>query len=145
MIETLRLPGVDCDANYQLNLEDAQACSIHDVIVFADAADTPGTPFSFTSLEPSPRFTMSTHSLPPEGVLAVCEAVYGKRPRAYLLAIRGYRWEIGEGLSPRARKNLAAAVEALSDFIGSLAARNVSGANPVRKKEKPCRKKKSSS
>jgi hypothetical protein len=83
---------------------------------------------------------MSTHSLPPEGVLAVCEAVYGKKPRAYLLAIRGHRWELGEGLSPKGRENLAAAVDALADFIGDLCERS-----PLRKKEKPCRKKKSSS
>jgi hydrogenase maturation protease len=144
-IEALRLPGVDCKANYQLNLEDAQACSVHDVVVFADAAETLDGPFALTPLEPSPRFTMSTHSLPPEGVLAVCEAVYGIRPRACLLAIQGHRWEIGEGLSPKARINLGAAVEALLDFIQGFREGESPGKGPARTKEKPCRKKKSSS
>ncbi len=145
IIEGLRLSGVDCDANYQLNLEDAQACRAHDVVVFVDAADTLEEAFSITSLRPSPRFTMSTHSLPPEGVLAVCEALYGKSPRAYLLAVRGHRWELGEGLSAEAEKDLATAVEGLVEFIGDLSVGKEPGAVPPRKRKTTCRKKKSSS
>ncbi len=139
------LRGVECDANYQLNLEDAQTCSVHDVVVFADAAETLEGPFRLSPIEPSPLFPMSTHSLPPEAVLAVCETLYGKRPQAHLLAIRGHRWDIGEGLSSEASQDLEAAVEALVDFIESFVGRRPPRKRIVRKKVEPCRKKKSSS
>ncbi len=142
-IEAKAPRGVHCDANYQLNLEDAQACSAHDVVVFVDAADTLEGPYSITPLEPNPRFTMSTHSFPPEAILAVCEAVFRRKPRAYLLAIRGHRWEIGEGLSPAAKKNLATAVESLLAFIEGCSRGDGPGEERSPNKEQPCRKKKS--
>jgi hydrogenase maturation protease len=37
-VQALGLPGVTVDSDYQLCLEDAEAVSRHDVVVFADAA-----------------------------------------------------------------------------------------------------------
>jgi hypothetical protein len=88
---------------------------------------------------------MSSHSLPPEGVLAVCEALYGRAPRAYLLAVRGHRWELGEDLSAEAERDLTAATGALVRFIGDLSREKEPGADPAPKRKTPCRKKKSSS
>jgi hypothetical protein len=42
----------------------------------------------------------------PESVLALCQDIYGKHPKAYVLAIRGYNWDFAEGLSSKAIKNL---------------------------------------
>lgn len=116
-IERAALPGVDVDANYQLNVEDALACSTHDLVVFIDAATAGPEPYSFAELAPSRDIAFSTHELAPASVLALCEDLYGRRPEAMLLTVRGYEWEIGEGLSPRAAANLKEAEALLTNFL----------------------------
>jgi hydrogenase maturation protease len=110
LLEAVRLDGVDLDSNYQLNIEDALACSKHDTVIFADASETAEAPFAFTELEPAREIAFTTHELSSAAVLALCEELYGQRPKAWTLAIRGYEWDIGEGLSPRAEISLSAAL-----------------------------------
>jgi hydrogenase maturation protease len=116
-IERAALSGVDTDANYQLNVEDALACSTHDFVIFVDASNDGPEPYSFTEIAPSPEIAFSTHELAPASVLALCEELYGRRPKARLLAVRGCEWEIGEGLSPRAARNLTVAEAFLISFL----------------------------
>jgi hydrogenase maturation protease len=121
--EALGLPGVTCDANYQLNVEDALACSRHDVVVFVDAARVLRVPFTWTEVRGEAAVPAMTHAMGPGAVLAFCAELYGRKPEAHLLAIRGYRWEIGEGLSPRAEGNLREAVRFLKEFVKNASAR----------------------
>jgi hydrogenase maturation protease len=116
-LESRGLPGVTCDANYQLNVEDALACSRHDVVVFVDAARGLRVPFTWNDVPEEATLPAMTHALGPAAVLAVCASLYGRAPEAHLLAIRGHRWGVGEGLSPRAEKDLAAAVDFLEGFV----------------------------
>ena len=111
------LPGVDTDANYQLNIEDAEAVSHYDTVVFVDASVEAAAPFVFTELAPAAEIAMTTHELRPGTVLALCEELYGRRPRAYTLAIPGYAWELREGLSAKAEENLAAATDFLVKWL----------------------------
>lgn len=104
------------EANYQLNIEDALLMSEHDVVIFADATreETATAPFSVRPVAPrSAGVEFSTHAMRPEGVLALCEGLYGRVPRAYMLALPGYSWEIDDHLSERAMRNLEGAVEAV--------------------------------
>jgi hydrogenase maturation protease len=110
MLEAAGIAGIDLDANYQLNVEDALACSQHDSVIFADASETCEAPYAFTELEPAREISFTTHELAPAAVLALSEDLYGKRPNAWTLAIRGYAWDIGVGLSPLAEVNLSAAL-----------------------------------
>jgi hypothetical protein len=45
----------------------------------------------------------------PESVIALCGDIYGRVPESYVLAIRGYEWEMFEGLSEKAMDNFNAA------------------------------------
>lgn len=108
-----RISGVDCDANYQLNAEDALTVAEHDRVIFVDATASGDTPFTFRALAPLATIGFSTHAMSPESVLALCDELYGRRPAAHLLALRGYAWEPNAKLTPDARKNLAAALEFL--------------------------------
>jgi hydrogenase maturation protease len=120
LLETAGLEGVAFDSNYQLNVEDALACSECDTVIFADATDETGeAPFAFMELEPAREIAFTTHELSPAAVLALCEELYGRRPKAHVLAMRGYEWDIGEGLSPRAEINLSLA---LAFLLGRLKA-----------------------
>ncbi len=123
-IERAALPGVDTDANYQLNVEDALACSAHDLVVFVDASNDGPEPYSFTEIAPAREIAFTTHELAPASVLALCEDLYGRRPEARLLAVRGCEWDIGDGLSPRATRNLAEAEAFLTNFLKECSARH---------------------
>ena len=116
-LRTHRLPGVSCDANYQLNIEDALACARHDIVVFIDAARGLRKPFTFTKVEAAAAMPALSHALRPEAVLAIAAELYDRRPDARLLAIRGHGWAIGEGLTEKAEKNLALALDFLEDFL----------------------------
>jgi len=122
-LESLGLPGVTCDANYQLNIEDALACSRHEVVVFVDAARGLRVPFTWAELRAEAALPAMTHAMGPGAVLAVCAELYGRKPEAHLMAIRGHRWDIGEGLSPRAEENLRKAVRFLEEFVKNASAR----------------------
>jgi hydrogenase maturation protease len=112
-----RLRGVVCDAGYQLNVEDALACAEHEVVVFVDAARGLRKPFTFNRVRPAAGLPAMSHALKPGVVLAVAAGLYGKTPDARLLAVRGHRFSIGEGLSAKAEANLAQALEFLLGFL----------------------------
>lgn len=112
-----RLRGVTCDANYQLNVEDALACAEHDTVVFVDAARGLRKPFRFTRIEPDAAMPAMSHSLGPAAVLAIAAELYGKRPDARLLAVRGHSFAVGEGLTAAAARDLELALEFLEAFL----------------------------
>ena len=116
-LRSRRLRGVSTDADYQLNIEDALAVSRHDVVVFVDAARNLRKPYALTRVRSAAVFPPMSHTLGPEAVLAVAAELYGRTPEAWLLAIRGHRWTIGEGLSAKAEKNLGLALGFLEGFL----------------------------
>lgn len=112
--EQADLPDVTVDSDYQLTVEDAAAVAQHDVVIFADADCTGPEPFRFDPVLPGDAVTFSSHSVQPDGVLALADQLFGVRPRAYALGIRGYEFnEYREALSAAAQRNLAAAVDFL--------------------------------
>ncbi len=108
------------DANYQLNIEDALACAGHEIVVFVDAARRLARPFALSTIEPAAAVPAMSHALGPSAVLAVAAALYGKRPEARLLAIRGHDFSVGEGLSPRAEADLGLAQIFLASYLKGL-------------------------
>jgi hydrogenase maturation protease len=112
-----RLRGVACDANYQLNIEDALAVAGHDAVVFVDAARGLRKPFAFREVRPAAALPAMSHALGPAAVLALAAGLYGKRPEARLLAIRGRRFGIGEGLTAEAERDLALALAFLEGYL----------------------------
>ena len=104
------------DANYQLNIEDAEAISRYDIVVFADAS-LDGGPFRLYPIAPEPTASFSTHSVSPGGIVALCNELYDAHPQVYMLSIRGYEWQVNDPLSERAKTNLRAAARFL---IGAL-------------------------
>jgi len=105
------------EVRYQLNVEDALAFSRFDRVVVVDASRVAEPPFEFHPLEPQARVSFSTHALSPQAVLAWCRELYGRSPQVYALAVRGTAWELGEGLSPEAEKNLGLARKFLAGQI----------------------------
>jgi len=128
-LEALDVPGLKVACDYQLTVEDVAAIAESDVVIFVDAAIAGPEPFSFQRVTPGEGSSFSTHSVTPSQVLTLAADLFGARPAAWLLGIRGYEFdEFGESLSPAAQKNLAAAVGFLrnmverGDFYGAAAA-----------------------
>ena len=111
------ISGVVFDSNYQLNAEDALAVAESRKIVFVDAAKAGEAPFEFRPLFPQNEIAFSTHAMSPESVLALAAELYGKKPPAWLLAIRGYAWEPNEAPTAAALANLAAARDFLQAWL----------------------------
>ncbi len=107
----------DVEVDYQLNIEDALTISEYEVVVFADASINAEEPFSFMRIEPSLEISFTTHTLSAESLLALCHELNRKAPEAYMLAIRGYEWEMGQVMSQKACENLSKAYAFFSGFV----------------------------
>ena len=110
-------PG-DIEYRYQLQVEDAELMSHYDRVIVVDACrGTDPEPFFWNACLPKGTFHFSTHALDPASVLFLCGQVYGRSPEMWLLGIRGEQWELRQGLSAAAKKNLAAAVHFLAERL----------------------------
>ena len=103
---------------YQLQVEDADMIRSFENVIFVDAlhrAVEGG--FYWKPCLPVATFGFSTHALDPESVIALCRELYGEAPEAYTLGITGNKWELEEGLSPEALKNLEGALRFFEENI----------------------------
>jgi hydrogenase maturation protease len=103
--------SITTDSNYQLNIEDASVIAEYDVVIFIDASKAEIEAYSLLQIQPQATQSFSTHSISPSALLALCKELYNRSPLVYLLQIKGYQWEFGEGLSINASKNLQIAIE----------------------------------
>lgn len=116
-IDLLGWPNITAYDNYQLNIEDALEVADHDVVWFVDAAKDGPSPYRVCDLSPAGSIEFTSHIVRPEVILAIARQYYGKSPRAFLLAVRGYRFEFVEELTPGAADNLCEALAMLTGEI----------------------------
>jgi hydrogenase maturation protease len=116
-IENQGIEGIELESNWQLNIEDALKIAEKDVVIFVDASNEEIEDIHFSPVEPSEgKSDFTTHSASPSFILSLCNQLYDKYPKTFLLQIRGYTWEFREGLSEKAEQNLKTAVEFLEDI-----------------------------
>lgn len=116
-IEALALPGVSVEEAFQLNIEDAATLAAHDGALFVDASMASAEPFEFRRAAAAPSIAFTSHAVEPESVLAICEEHFDPAPEAWVLAIRGYDFSLGEGLTPQAERNLEDALSFVQDLL----------------------------
>jgi hydrogenase maturation protease len=124
-------PGLDLEllTDYQLQVEHALDLQGRDIVVFVDAALDGPEPFGFGPVISHPVATITTHATTPGALLRVYGQVVGRPPPdCRLLAIRGYAFELGSGLTPGAEANLEAALAYLGQWL-----RNWHGGRTCRK------------
>lgn len=111
------LPGQK-EYRYQLQIEDADLIRRFDQIIFVDATKEE-LPHGFVMhrIGQGEEVAFTTHALSPESVLALCRDVYGRMPKAWILAISGRKWNIGEGLSQVAEENLQTVLEIVTENV----------------------------
>ncbi|MFC2049010.1 hydrogenase maturation protease [Elusimicrobiota bacterium] len=98
--------NIEFDVNYQLNVEDALTISTKDIVIFIDASSLNIDCFRFQKIIPSAANDFTTHAMHPSCVMEICRKLYDKSPDAYILEIKGYKWDMKEILSQEAQRNL---------------------------------------
>ncbi len=117
-VQAMGLAGVECLTDFQLQVEHALDLHGRRLILFVDASVEAEAPFSVEPLAPARDESFSSHAMTPQSVLQVyCDLEDEEPPPAWLLAIRGERFELGEPLTPAAAAGLEAAVEWVSGWI----------------------------
>ena len=118
IFEKKKLAGVSVDSNYQLSVEDADAISRHDYVLFVDASVSGREPFWFDKVDPRKEVSFSSHSISPEALMDMSNNMLDGKTQGYILGIRGYEFnEFGERLSVQALENLSAAVQFVEKAI----------------------------
>jgi hydrogenase maturation protease len=113
-LEALRLPGTELQTDFQLQVEHALDLVGRREVVFIDAAASGPQPFSFEPAIPVADASASSHALSPAALLEAFQRVTAAPlPAAFVLAVRGYRFELGASLSVTAAANLDAALQML--------------------------------
>lgn len=111
------IKNISIDSNYQLNIEDAYTIRDYDIVIFIDASIEEIDDFIFTRVEPSEKVNFTMHSASPSFVLHLCNKIYNYSPEAYLLHIKGYEFQLQEGLSDKAQRNLETAYEYIKSLL----------------------------
>jgi hydrogenase maturation protease len=101
--------------DFQLQIEHALDLAGRRLALFVDAGTGTRAPYEFRALRPAdPGRSHTSHALAPEAVLGVYRQVNGEDPPpAFVLCVRGERFELGEDLSDAARAHLDAAWQRL--------------------------------
>lgn len=120
-VETMRLPGVECLTDFQLQIEHALDLAGRQRILFVDASVDVPAPCRASRLFPARDASFSTHAMNPEAVMQVYVDLHdAEPPPCELLAIRGESFELGAGLSPAAAAHLEAALDWLDSWLSRI-------------------------
>ena len=103
-VAALGLSGVRVIVAHQLTPELAAELANARLAVFIDAAVS-GEPARAVRIQGTVVGEMTTHVANPCGLLALCTAVYGRCPEAWLVTAAGADFEVRDGLSPTGREN----------------------------------------
>ena len=119
-VKDSKISGIEFDSNYQLNIEDAEAISGKDLVVFVDASTEEIENFVITEVTGENEVSFTTHAASPGFIVKLCAELFEKYPKVLLLHIKGYRWEFKEGLSEGAENNLQKAFGFMQEYLINL-------------------------
>jgi hydrogenase maturation protease len=112
-----KLTGISFENNYQLNIEDAEAISHQDLVVFADASEEDIEDFCLSEVDGTGKMSFTTHAASPSYIVKLCQELFDRSPRVLLLHIKGYAWNFQEELTDPARKNLDIAFDWMKTIL----------------------------
>ncbi len=104
--------------DFQLQIEHVEDLRGRGLALFLDASVAAPAPFAFREARPAPDASFTSHALSPEALLHAFARVTGAAPPpSFVLAVRGERFALGEGLGPAAERNLEAAWRFLQGLL----------------------------
>jgi len=117
-IDRLRLAGVECQNDMQLQVEHVTDLAGCDRVLFIDADMSCAEPFEFSGITSEKDVSYTSHAMSPSALLHAYSQVYKKEaPPSFMLRIRGYDFELGDPLTSQASDNLEAAMKQVVELI----------------------------
>lgn len=113
-LQALNLADLELLTDFQLQVEYALDLQARREVVFVDASLDATAPFTFAPARAVEDASYSSHELSPGAVLHAYRKLFGEPPAAFVLALRGHAFELGEGLSRAGEANLEAALDFMS-------------------------------
>ena len=108
--------------DFQLQVEHVTDLVGRTAVLFIDADMSCDAPFHFSAITAAQDNSYTSHAMTPFAVLHTFKQVYGTdAPPCYLLRVRGYGFELGEGLSAEAQTNLLQATGVASTWLTEMA------------------------
>lgn len=100
--------------DFQLQIEHALDLQDRQLALFIDAGANTAAPYTFQRIEPASAIAYTTHELPPEAILQVyLQTEGGTPPPAFVLCVRGEKFELGEPLTAVAEACVDTSLELL--------------------------------
>jgi hydrogenase maturation protease len=111
---------VDFSFYLQLTPEMAEEIAAYEYVCFVDA-HTGNIPEPVRLIDVESDFQRSpfTHHLTPQSLISICETLYGKKPDAALLSVRGYQFLFSRQLSEDTSALVPQAVELIWEWLSA--------------------------
>lgn len=117
-LEKRKLPGVEVITDFQLQIEHSMDIANRSTVIFVDASLSAAAPYDLSRIYPEKDDSFTSHAMSPQALLSISQQVNDAGlPDCYLLAIRGYDFELGHEISSRAQENLELAYTKLYEFL----------------------------
>ncbi len=117
-LQTENTKQVEFIEEYQLQVEHVTDLARREAVLFIDADVSCEAPFHFSKIEAAHDHSYSSHAMSPFALLHAYRQFHGEEaPPTYLLRIRGYGFELGDGLSREAAVNLEQAAKKLKGWL----------------------------
>ena len=112
--------SIQIDFAFYLQLTPEMAEDIHayESVCFVDAhTGNISEPVRLIQVQSEFQASPFTHHLTPQSLLSFCETLYGSKPDAALLSVRGYHFGLSQQLSEKTALLVPQAVELIWDWI----------------------------
>ena len=116
LVAASKLPGVRSLAVHQLSPELAEALASARVAVFVDAEEEAEAAAARPITE-APGLATLGHACGPAWLLALAQAIYGRRPPAWLVSVPAQDTGHGTGLSSSAKRGVREGVEIVRRLV----------------------------
>lgn len=111
-------PQVELIEDYQLQVEHVTDLVGRKAVLFIDADVCCDAPFHFSRIDAGHDQSYTSHAMTPFALLHAFKQVYGTdAPTSFLIRIRGYSFELGDGLSNEAQANLKSATARVREWL----------------------------
>jgi hydrogenase maturation protease len=115
--------GVEFIEDFQLQVEHVTDLVGRTAVLFIDADMSCAPPFHFSAIAAEQDNSYTSHAMTPFALLHTFKQVYGNdAPPCFLLRVRGFGFELGDGLSAEATANLDQATAMAQRWLADMAA-----------------------
>lgn len=122
-IQTGDHQDVELIEDFQLQVEHVTDLVGRTAVLFIDADMSCAPPFHFSGIVAAQDNSYTSHAMTPFALLHTYKQVYGNdAPPCFLLRVRGYGFELGDGLSAEATANLDQAAAMARRWLADMAA-----------------------